>query len=44
MSLVFQPVAPSHYFQLDPYGVLHGDYGARLEFKCGQHRAEFVNR
>ena len=37
MSLTFQSVAPGHYFEFDPDCVLDGNYGARLEFKCGEH-------
>ena len=43
MSLAFQSVAPGHYFQLDPDCILYGDYGARLEFECGERRANLVN-
>jgi len=40
----FEAVAPGHYFEFGTDGVLDGDHGARLEFKCWEHRAKLVNR
>ena len=40
----FEAVAPGHYFEFGTDGVLDGDHGARLEFKCREHRAKLVNR
>jgi hypothetical protein len=43
MSLAFQAIAPGDYFEFATNGVLDGDYGVHLEYKCGQHRAKLVN-
>ena len=43
VPLEFQPIAPSHHFQFGADCILDVNHGARLEYKCRQHRAEFVN-
>ena len=43
-TLTFQSVAPGDYFEFAADCVLDGDHGVHLEYKCGEHRAELVNR
>lgn len=44
LSLAIQSVAPRDRFEFDPDCVFDGNYGVRLEFKCGERRAKLVNR
>ena len=44
MSLAFQAVAPSDYFEFAPNRVFDPDHGVHLEHKCREHRAKLVNR
>src|SRR5436190_16563500 len=42
-SLWLEAITKRHSFQFDSDSVRNGDHGARLEYKCRQHRAELVN-
>ena len=43
-TLTFQSIAPSDYFEFAADGVFDADHGVHLEYKCGEHGAELVNR